>query len=478
MFVEELPKESTIVIIGCGVVGCAIARELSRYDVDVVALEQELDVGLWVSRGNMGVVHPFIPHKGKWKTWMCLEGNRRFDELSRELDFPFRRPGLLIVAFSRLTSIALRFVYIYLKRIKKIKCEWVSRKRLFQLEPNINPKARSAILVPSAGVTDPALHTIALAENAAKNGVKIVLGAKVVGIMREKERFIIETTKGRIKAQYVINSSGLSSDIIESLVGIKKRKMWHGKGAMIVFDEKKANMYSHIIAPLPLRVDPKTKGGAMILDPHGRAVWGPNLTLAQDKFDDSVLQSDVEAIIRKFGDIIKEFPRDAITYYYAGVRPVDETSWDFVLGPTEVKNFINAAYILSPGLTASTIIAEKIVEYLRELGLELKEKKNFDPTRKGITRLIKNIDDADQLIARNEDYAKALCPDSMITEAEVKEAIRRGAKTIDSILIRLGLDREPNIDPEAIIRIIELLMEEGVSEIFQNKLGSNIFMGD
>ena len=278
-----------------------------------------------------------------------------------------------------------------------------------------------------------------------------------------------------IKARFIVNASGLSSDRIEAMVGIKERRMWLGKGIMIVFDPLLGEKYKHIMAPLPLRIDPRTKGGAIIIDPHGYPIWGPNLTVAEDKEDETVSEEDIETIVRKFRSLLENFSEDRITYYYAGVRPVNEDTWDFVLGPTRVKGFINAAYILSPGLTASPIIAEKIVEFLRQEGLELKPKSSFVETRKSIKILRHNLDDYESLVRENQSYSKILCPDKLVSEAEVIEAINRGARTVESVLIRLGLGRDPNVDPDLIIRIIEILRERGVQEVLLNRNGTKIF---
>ena len=480
LFSDKLPEKADVVIIGCGVVGCAIARELSRYKLDVVAIDKEPDVGWGASKGNMGVVHPFVPHKGKYKNKMCIEGNKLFEELAKELDFPFQRPGLLIVALSFVQFLALVIAYIYLRVIKKVKAEWVWRGKLRELEPRINKKARAAILVPTAGITDPVKYAIALAENAAANGVKFVLNTHVIGFEIENGRIkAVITDKGKIRTRFVINAAGVYSDEIERLAGIKKRRMWHGKGVMIVFDPILRGHYSHIMAPMPLKVDPRTKGGAISISPDGTPMWGPNLVEAEGKEDTAVDSSDLKMIVEKFRALVPDFPVNTIMKYYAGVRPVDEDSWDFVLGPTEVKGFINAAYILSPGLTASYVIAKKVVDFLREEGLELVEKENFVATRrdiKGLSRM--SMDEIDEAIKENASYGRIICLCNNVSEAEIREAIRRGARTVDSIKFRTGAGKGRCQGCRCLPEIVRILSEElgvSVEKITIRGEGSEIF---
>ena len=482
MFTEELPKKADVVIIGCGVVGCAIARELSKYRLNVVAIEKEPDVGWGATRGNMGVIHPFVPQMKKLKGKMCIEGNKRFDEISSQLDVPFKRIGLLIVALNFIQYLALIVAYLYLKS-KKIKAIWVNKKRLREMEPNISREARAAIFVPTAGMIDPVKYAIALAENAVQNGVKIVVNTKVLGFEIENNAIrAVITDKGKIETKFVINAAGLYSEEIERLAGIEKRKMWRGKGVMLIFDPLLGDMYKHLMAPMPVRVDPRTKGGAISITVDGLPIWGPNLVEAKDANDVRVTKKDIEMIIEKFKKLIPHFPTNWIVKYYAGVRPVDDTSWDFVIGPTEVKGFINAAYILSPGLTSAPVIAEKIVEILREEGLELVEKDNFNPIRKGIKQIEDmSLEELDEAIRRNPQYGNIVCVCQNVSEAEIREVIKRGARTIDSIKFRTRAGKGRCQGCRCLVKIIKILSEElGIppEEVTLKGGGSEILMGD
>jgi len=482
VFEQEIPEEADVVIIGAGVIGCSIARELSRYELKTIVIEKESDVGWVTTKGNMGIIHGFVPKMGVLKGKMCIEGNRQFDKIAEELDVPFKRVGLLIVALSIIQFFALIIAYFLLKK-RKIEVKWIWKRKLREMEPNISEKAKAALFVPSFGIIDPVQYTIALAENAIRNGVKIILNTKVIGFkIEENEIKEVITDKGRIKTRFVINAAGIYSDEIEALIGLKERKMWHGKGVMLVFDKILEGFYKHILAPMPIRVDPKTKGGAIGLTVHGRPIWGPNLVEARGKKDTSVLDEDIKMILQKFRELLREFPDNFIIKYYAGVRPVDEKSWDFVLGPTKVKGFINAAYILSPGLTAAPIIAKKIIEYLEKEGLELRLKENFDPYRKRIKSIREmDIEELDRAIKENPKYGRIICECEKISEAEIIEAIKRGARTIDSIKFRTlaGMGRcQGSRCLTKIMKILEKELQINPKEITVKGEGSNIFVGE
>ncbi len=478
MFSEELPSKADVVIIGGGVIGCAIARALSKYDLEIVLIEKEPDVGFGVSKGNAGVIHPFVPQMKKLKGKMCVEGNKRFDEISKELDVPFKRVGLLIVALTFLEFFGLIFAYLFLKK-HKIKVQWIWRKTLRKLEPNITPKAKAALFVPSAGILDPVEYTIALAENAAKNGVKIVLNTKVTGFEVENNRIVgVITDRGVIRTKVVINTAGLYADEISRKARAEEVVMNPGKGAMIVFSESIGNLVSHIIAEMPLRIDPRTKGGAIIPTINGKTLWGPNLTDVETKEDVSVTQEDISLIIEKFSRLLKNYPLKMINTFFAGVRPAI-IEGDFIIRKSKVRGLIQVLGIESPGLTASPVIADKVIELIKD-EVELKPKHNFNPTRKGITRVKRmKIENLDELIKKDPKYGRIICLCEMVSEAEIVEAIKRGARTLDSIKFRTNAmkgDCHGERCLPKILRIIKRELSLELKDITKKGKGSEIFV--
>ncbi len=458
MFERELPRESDIVIVGGGVVGLAIARRLSRYDVRVVVLEREVDVGFGVTSKNMGVIHPFIPQFKTKKFELCLKGNAMFDVLAKELDFPFKRVGLLIVALNLIQSVFLRLVKLILKR-KGIIVRSMSGKEIRKIEPKIVRKVRYGLFIPTAGVTDPHEFVYALAENAVQNGVKIVVETEVKEITRKEGGLLVKTNRGDIKTRYVINAAGLYSDEIMEKAGLRKFEMEPGIGVMVIFDREKKDHYKHIVAEVPFRVDPRTKGGGAGVTVDGYPIWGPNLRLTEHKDDIEIKREDLSSILKKFRRLFPDIDSDDIKYYYLGVRPAAKQG-DYVIGKTELRGFINVAAIQSPGLTAAPAIAEEVVQILIEEGLQLTEKDNYNPIRHGIRKVremsIREVDD----YLKTQDTCEIICRDPLITLSEVKEAIKRGATTIKGVLSRIGLGWDPLALAECSDRIAEVLSSE------------------
>ena len=459
MFLKQLPEKADIIIVGGGVTGAAIARELSKYELDIVLIEKESDVAFGVSKKNMGIIHPFIPQMGTLKAHLCLEGNKMFDELSKELDFAFKRVGLLIVALNLLESLFLRIVYLWLKR-KGIQVRKISRDELFEMEPNLNKKARFALFVPTAGITIPEEFVIALMENAVKNGVKVVIETNVEKILVENNAVVgVKTDKGIIKTRCVINAAGMESDTVMSLAGLKPFEMEPGIGVMVILNNKLKGFTNHIVAEVPFRVDPRTKGGGAGIDYFGRLIWGPNLRLVSNKYDEEIVEEDIKSLLKKFRRLFPQVEEDDIIYFFSGIRPASKEG-DFIIGETNIDGFINVAGIQSPGLTAAPAVA-KMVEEIIVKKFSPKLKSNYDPKRERIKRVIEQpMDKVDKMIIDNPSYGNVLCKCAMITEGEVVEAIKRGARTIESVFVRLRVPIDKCRQDECIIKIAEILSRE------------------
>jgi len=459
LFSDKIPVKTDVLIIGAGVVGLSIARELSKYNVKVVVVEKECDVGLGLTSKNMGVIHPFIPHSGTQKFKLCIEGNRYFDDLSKELSIPFERRGLLIVALSRLESLFLHFVKIWLK-LHKIPYKSVKKDSLITLEPNISENARYALFIPSAGITDPVELAIALAENAMDNGVKIILECEVNKISKERSCFRVKTNRGEILARYVINAGGLDSDKIISLAGEEPFKLKPGLGVMIVMEPRRETMHSHIVAEVPLRVDPRTKGGAAGITVYNKLIWGPNLRDVENRDDDIILRDDIDFILEKFGKLFHRASVDDIIYFYSGVRPASEDG-DFIIRISDIDGLIDVAGIQSPGLTAAPAIAKRVISLLNEAGLKLEKKENFNPYRSQIPKIrFMDYHEIEEKTSENRLYKRVICSEVPISEGEVVEAIKRGARTIKSVFNRLGLAWDPIIQSECAIKVAEIIARE------------------
>lgn len=446
MFLTTLPKNADVVIVGGGIIGCSIARELSKYDLKVVLVEKNPDLSWGTTKANLGMVHAFVLPVNSLKGQLCLKGNSMYDKLTRELNVKFRRPGLLLVALNLKESIYRVAVYIWAK-MHKIPVQWIGKKRLKEMEPNITAKAKGGILFPTAGVVSPYELTLALAENAVVNGVKIAVDTKVVDIVVENEQVKeVVTTRGVIKTNFVINAAGLYADEIAKMVGADTFVIRPHAGTILIFDKKFQGHYHHIITRIPLKVDPRTKGGGAAITVDGNPIWGPNFRENNDKENFSTEKEDIELVFSKFSKLLPKISKRDIISFFTGLRAVAEPKninkeikkeSDFIIGPTGVKGFINVAGIQSPGLTAAPAIAELVTEILKKEGIKLIPKETFNPIREPNPKFSEvPLHQMDEIIKKDSKYGNIVCRCEKVTEAEIVEAIRKGATTLDGIKFR------------------------------------------
>ncbi len=454
--------EADVVIIGGGVVGCSIARALSRYDIKVVLVEKNSDVATGTSKANNALVHTGIGEPmGTLKQKLCVEGHNMFKKLAHELGIPYKENGLWIVISKDSLRIPipylfkypiLRFIipYVIFRRGKKlgIPLVLVKRKKLLQMEPNITHRAVIALFSPTYAVTSPYLFTIALAENAMESGVRVLLDAEVVDIEVEKDRVkSVVTTKGVIKTRFIVNAAGLYVDEIAEMANTREYTIHPKRGATILFDK---NMYGYINYPMSLLELPRQehyKGGGVLYTYDGNIQWGPTIAEDPDRYDTSVRREEIEEIFDRYSILTPDFPRDTVITFFTGIRACTFTE-DFIIRPARyTKGFIHVAGIQSPGLTAAPAIAEKVVEILKNEGLVLVEKKDFNPTRKHRIPILRELsmEDKNRLIEKNPSYGKIICRCEQVSEGEIIDAIHSPipATTIDAIKrrTRAGMGR-------------------------------------
>lgn len=423
-----------VVIVGGGVIGCAIARELSRYRLEVVLLEKNAEVGFGTSKTNSGIIHPghdtpLSTLKGR----LVVRGNALFDQLCSELHFGFRRIGELKVALHPED----------LEALKKLKAQGDEKgvpglelwdaPRLQREEPNLSRALLGALYAPSAGVINPYEFAFALVENAQANGVALEVDCPVEGIEAGPEGLAVRTPRGVFRGRFVLNCAGVASDSVAGMVGCSTFKITPRKGEEYMLDKRLKGLVRRLVFPVPTKT---TKGTLIIPTFDGTLMVGPTAHDVEDRDDFSTSTRGAEevfAFVRKLCPAIG--PKDAITAF-AGLRAVADSN-DFVIGPTPVKGFYNVAGIQSPGLTSAPAIAEYVRDLLKEDGLRLEPRPGFDPTVNGPTRFAQlSPEEQDRLAAKNPLFAKVVCRCELVTEAEIHEAIDHGARTLDGIKFR------------------------------------------
>jgi len=433
-----------VAIIGAGVTGAAIARSLSRYDIDVILLEKESDVSFGTSKANSGIIHGGFHHSpGYLKTRLEIEGASAFDKLHRELGFPFRRCGIIVAAMH---PDEMRMVeHLYGQGISNGApgIELCSRERLLELEPKLSPETVGGLYAPSGGIVEPYRFVFALVENARKNGVVLETDFSVIGVKRDtcetrgltgtahESFWKLTAADGRaVSARYVINAAGLHADSVSTLFGAERFAIQPRKGEYFLLDRQAAGCPRRVVFPVPSSV---SKGMLVIPTVEGTTLIGPTADSVPDKNDLSTTAERLSVIVASARNLVPSISeRDAISSF-AGLRPA--LGEDFYIDLSAiVPRFVQVAGIQSPGLTASPAIAEFVKNLLLKDGLVLREKASYDPYLPPPVH-VRSLDPEERslLVESNPAYGNIVCRCEEISEAEIVEAIRHGHTTLDGV---------------------------------------------
>ena len=496
---KEKIGKADVVIVGGGVVGCAILRELSKYKLHIILLEKQEDVACGATKANNAMVHTGIgENMGTLKQKLCVKGHQMYEEIATELNVPYKKSGMWIIltkdslAKMKLPSFIANFIAkrilptIVLRRGKKlgIPMELVKRKELLKKEPNVTERALAAVYSPTYGVTSPYLFTIALAENAIENGADILLSTEVVDVTTKDGKInSVVTTKGIIDTNVVINASGLYADDIAEMAGAQEYTIHPKKGATLLFDKEIGNYIHHSMSMLQLPRLEHYKGGGIMPTVDGNIQWGPTIIEVQDKEDTSVTAHELEQILEHYALLLPDFPKKLVTTYFAGLRASTFTE-DFIIKPSrKVKGFIHVAGIQSPGLAAAPAIAEMVRDILIDEGQSMEEKEKFNPHReKHILFSDLTIDEKKKLIEKNPLYGKIVCRCEQITEGEVIDAIHSNipVSNMDAIKRRTRVGMGRCQGGFCLPHVAEIISRETgipLEKILKNEEGSNLFVG-
>lgn len=372
-----------VVIVGAGVVGSSVARELSKYDLKICVLEKGPDVAVGTSKANSGIVHAGHDTKtNSLKSILNVKGNAMFDKLSKELDFPFKRNGSLVICFEEGDMDKLIALKEKGDRNGVPGLEILTKEKLRELEPNINENAVAALYAPTGGIVCPYEMTIAYAENANANGVEFVFDCEVKNIIKSQNRFTIETSTGIYESKVVINAAGLFSDDLNNMVSKNKIDLVARKGEYCLFDKLAGEATTRTIFQLPTDLG---KGVLVTPTVDGNLLIGPNAVDIEDKLNLSTTQEGLDEILSKAKKTLEEVPMRQIITSFSGIRAHSPED-DFIIGEAEdVKGFINAVGIESPGLSSAPAIAEMVENIVLEK-LNPAKNDNFNPIRHGIPK--------------------------------------------------------------------------------------------
>lgn len=432
-----------VVIIGAGVSGSASARELSRYKVNACVIEKTEDVCSGTSKANSGIVHAgFDAPEGSLMAKLNVEGNLMMEELSKELDFPFKKNGSLVICLSEEDMPKLKELYDRGIRngVKELKI--LNKEEVLELEPNITDDVYAALYAPTGGIVCPFGLNIALAENANTNGIEFRFNTEAQDIEKIDGGFIIKTNQGDIKTKYIVNAAGVYADKFHNMVSQNKINITARKGEYCLLDKTAGNHVSRTIFALPGKM-----GKGVLVSPtaHGNLIVGPTSTDIDDKEGVNTTREGLDTVIGKSSMNVKNIPMRQVITSFSGLR-AHEDNHEFIIKELEdAKGFIDCAGIESPGLTSSPAIGKMVADILKEK-LNLEENPNFVGTRKGILDPnTLSLEERNQLIKEQPAYGNIICRCEMITEGEIIDAIRRplGAKSLDGVKrrTRAGMGR-------------------------------------
>ena len=469
-----------VVIIGAGVSGSASARELSRYKVNACVIEKAEDVCSGTSKANSGIVHAgFDAPVGSLMAKLNVKGNEMMEELSKELDFPFKKNGSLVICLSKDDMPKLQELYDRGRKngVKDLKI--LSKEDVLKLEPNINEEVYAALYAPTGGIVCPFGLNIALAENATTNGVEFKFNTEAKDIEKIDDGFIIKTNNGDIKTKYIVNAAGVYADKFHNMVSENKINITARKGEYCLLDKTAGCHVSKTIFSLPGKM-----GKGVLVSPttHGNLIVGPTSTDIADKEGLNTTRDGLDTILEKSSMNVKNIPMRQVITSFAGLR-AHEDNHEFIIKELEdVKGFIDCAGIESPGLTSAPAIGIMVADILKEK-LSLEKNPDFIGIRRGILDPnTLNIEERNQLIKEQPAYGNIICRCEMITEGEIIDAIRRplGAKSLDGVKrrTRAGMGRcQAGFCSPKTMEILERELKLSMFDITKCGGKSNILVG-
>lgn len=469
-----------VAIIGAGVIGASIFRELMRYNLKIAIIDKENDVSMGTTKANSAIVHAgYDPREGTLMAKYNVKGNEMFEDICKELSVPFKRNGSLVIGFNEEDMKTIKELYDNGNKVGVKGLQILSKEEVLKKEPNLNKEVLGALYAPTGGIVGPFEYTIALVENGVENGGEVKLNRKVVGI-EKKEHFIINTAEGEvIESKYVVNAAGVYADKIHNLICRESFKINPIKGEYFVMDKSQGNVVSHTIFQCPSKL-----GKGILVTPtvHGNLLVGPDAEIVEDRGNVATVAESMEFIRNTATKTTDKINFRESIRNFAGLRANPDCG-DFIVGEAaDVSGFIDAAGMKSPGLSSAPAVALDVVEILKNSGLKAEAKKDFKNTRKQINFMELSNEEKKELIKKDRRYGKIICRCESITEGEIIDSIKRsfGKISLDGVKRRCrpGMGRcqggfcGPRVQ-EIIARELNIPMED----IVQESDGSYILIG-
>ncbi len=487
-----------VVIVGAGVSGCAIARELARYDASVCVIERAEDVCCGTSKANSAIVHAgFDAQPGSLMAKLNVEGNRLMYEWARELNFAVLPVGSLVVCVSEETRPGLDELLARGQANGVPDLRIVERDELLAMEPNIADEAVAALWAPTGGIVDPFGLTVALAENAAANGVDFRFNAAVTAVERTSAGWAVHAGDDVVEARAVVNAAGVYADELHGMfvaladgspaseavptVAAEPLQIVPRKGEYYLLDTTAGAHVRHTVFMLPTAM-----GKGVLVSPtvHGNLIVGPTATDIEDKEAVNTTPAGLAEVASKCSLTVKDVPLREVITTFAGLRAHQEKH-DFVIGEVAgTRGLFDCAAIESPGLTSAPAIGVMVSSMVAtRLGLAHKPEGSFDPTRPGVVNLaITSFDDWDELCRQDSKFGNIICRCCRVSEAQIVDVIHRNpaATSLDAIKRRTGATMgrcQGGFCTPKIMEILERELGVDASEVTKRGPGSELVVG-
>lgn len=471
-----------VAIIGAGIIGTFIARELSRYDLKTVILEKDNDVSNGTTKANSAIIHAgYDAEPNTLKSKFNILGNPMFDKVCEELDVPFKRIGSLVVAFSEEEMDTIKELY---KRgtdsgIQDMKV--LSKDEVKKIEPNITDEISGALYAPTAGIVGPWELAIALAENAVDNGVELLLNSEVIKIDKKEDGYTLFTEEKEVKARYVINCAGVYADKIHNMVATQSFEITPRRGQYFVLDKNAGDIVKTVVFQCPTKLG---KGVLVLPTVHGNVLVGPDAEDISDKENTETTDERLSYVRETSRKTSSKIPFNEVITSFSGLRAKSSTG-DFVIEELEeAKGFIDVAGIESPGLSASPAIAQYVVDILKKIDGSFKVNDKFNPRRKRMTVFMElSEEEKKEIIKEDPRYGRIICRCENITEGEIVDVISRnvGATTVDGVKrrVRPGTGRcQGGFCGPRVMEIIARELGKDIKDIVKDGLESYIATGE
>lgn len=469
-----------VAIIGAGVIGASIFRELMKYRLKVLLIDKENDVSMGTTKANSAIVHAgYDPKAGTLMAKYNVKGNEMFEDLCKELSVPFKRNGSLVLAFNEEDMETIKTLYENGRNLGVKGLEILDKEAVLNLEPNISENVVAALHAPTGGIVGPFEYTIALVENGIENGGEIKLRSEITAIEKEKNFILTTSNNEKIEAKYVINAAGVYADKIHNLICEEAYKITPIKGEYFVMDKSQGNVVKHTVFQCPSRL-----GKGILVTPtvHGNLLVGPDAEIIEAKEDLSTTSENLEYIRNTAAKTTNKINFREGIRNFAGLRANPDRNDFIVEEAKDVKGFIDVAGIKSPGLSSAPAIALDVVEILKVAGLDIIKNEDFKKERKQINFMELSSEEKAELIKKDKRYGKIICRCEGITEGEIVDSIKRsfGSITLDGVKRRCrpGMGRcqggfcGPRVQ-EIISRELNIPMEA----VSQEKDNSYILLG-